>query len=153
MTGIFPYDGTSGWSGTDTSRERAVSDDSSGRTSARLNMTVQALAGVGSQGMTWKELSDVTGWHHGQASGALTVLHKNGRVVRLLEKRNRCRVYVLPDFVDGRESDLPAVRMSQEKMRAHLLWSHQHATVWGDSRLEEQTGHLLNLYWPNWREG
>lgn len=153
MTGIFPYDGTSGWSGTDTSRERAVSDDSSGRTSARLNMTVQALAGVNSRGMTWKELSDVTGWHHGQASGALTVLHKSGRVVRLLEKRNRCRVYVLPDFVDGRESDLPAVRMSQEEMRSHLIFFGQMGDLLNNEVLTQYSRHVLDQYWPNWREG
>jgi hypothetical protein len=42
--------------------------------------------------------------HHGQASGALSVLHKEGRIARLTERRNRCAVYVLPEYVQGRET-------------------------------------------------
>jgi hypothetical protein len=40
--------------------------------------------------------------HHGQASSALSVLHKAGRIVRLAEKRNRCHVYVMPNEAVGR---------------------------------------------------
>lgn len=47
------------------------------------------------------------GWHHGQASGALSVLHKTGYVARLTEVRERCKVYVHPDFVGGRPIEEP----------------------------------------------
>jgi hypothetical protein len=53
-------------------------------------------------GRTWKELADIQSWHHGQASGVLSVLHKEGLIARLIEKRNRCAVYVMPEYVNGR---------------------------------------------------
>ena len=54
--------------------------------------------------MTWREVADTTEWHHGQASGALSVLHKEGRLARLRNRRDKCAVYVLPEFVHGRET-------------------------------------------------
>jgi hypothetical protein len=107
-----PYDGTSGWSGNATSRDRAREDDHGGATARRQAVVLDELLRVGPHGYTWNELAHRTGMHHGQASGALTVLHKTGRIVRLTEKRNRCRVYVHPGFVDGRETEpyTPRVR-------------------------------------------
>lgn len=102
--GEYPYAGTSGWSGTDTSRERAVSEDESGTTAKRQAETLSYLRQVGAQGMTVTELRHGTGWHHGKASGLLSVLHKVGRVERLAEKRGRCHVYVLPEYVNGRDT-------------------------------------------------
>ena len=82
----LPYAGTSGWSGSDTSRTRAVTADASGQ--------------------TWAELGDKLGAHHGTASGVLSVLHKAGRIDRLTERRDRCKVYVLPEFTAGREIEV-----------------------------------------------
>ena len=56
----------------------------------------------GTQGVTWKEIADTLATHHGAASGALSNLHEKGWVVRLREKRDRCSVYVTPEYVDGR---------------------------------------------------
>jgi hypothetical protein len=36
-------------------------------------------------------------------SGSLSSLHKEGRIVRLREKRQRCHVYVLPEYVGERD--------------------------------------------------
>jgi uncharacterized protein YcaQ len=102
----LPYNGSSGWSGTDTSKDRADHADHSGETKSRQRQTIGHLYLSEQQGMTWKELADTTGWHHGQASGALSVLHKVGKIARLKEKRNACRVYVLPEFICGREVDV-----------------------------------------------
>lgn len=44
----------------------------------------------------------MTDLHHGQASSVLSVLHKEGRLARLTEKRERCAVYVLPEYVGDR---------------------------------------------------
>ena len=98
-----PYAGTSGWSGSIASRERAVEDDQTGTTSQRQRLTLLSLERAGAQGMTWKELSELNGWHHGQSSGCLSVLHLVNMVVRLSERRNRCSIYVLPEFVNGRK--------------------------------------------------
>jgi predicted nucleic acid-binding Zn ribbon protein len=53
-------------------------------------------------GLTWKELSEITGLHHGTASGVLSVLHKSGRIARLKESRDGCKVYVDVSCVKGR---------------------------------------------------
>jgi hypothetical protein len=100
---ILPYGGTSGWSGTNTSRERAVNEDTQGITFKRQNITLQDLFESGSHGITWNELAAINDWHHGQASGVLSVLHKAKKIVRLEEKRNKCAVYVLPEYVFERK--------------------------------------------------
>jgi hypothetical protein len=54
-------------------------------------------------GATWKDVAGRYDWHHGQASGALSTLHKEGRVARLAEeRRTKCAVYVLPEHVGER---------------------------------------------------
>jgi len=101
----LPYAGTSGWSGSSTSRNRAIEADKSGKTRDRQQQVLTLLANAGGHGMTWQELSTETGWHHGTASGALSVLHKTDRIARLTEKRNKCKVYVLPDEVNERATE------------------------------------------------
>ena len=102
----LPYAGTSGWSGTDTSEQRAISDDANGITKSRQTLTMLYLFNQKVNGTTWKELANHLGWHHGTASGVLSVLHKEGRISRLLDKRNGCRVYVINDYVAGRATDM-----------------------------------------------
>jgi hypothetical protein len=43
--------------------------------------------------------------HHGHISGALSLLHRDLRIARLSEKREGCKVYVHPDFLDGRKAE------------------------------------------------
>lgn len=93
---------TQGHAGSDTSRERAEREANDGTAKARQTVTLALVDGSGDEGVTWKELADLTRWHHGQASGVLSVLHKSGRIARLTEKRHRCHVYVTPDHVSGR---------------------------------------------------
>lgn len=90
----LPYSGTSGHSGTETSKSRALSADRSGKTALRQAQALNLLASRTTVGLTWKELSEYTGLHHGTASGVLSVLHKVGRIARLKESRNGCKVYV-----------------------------------------------------------
>jgi hypothetical protein len=97
-----PYSGTSGWSGTQSSEERALREDSDGTTGKRQLAALTYLAQRGRHGATWKELADGLGLHHGSASGVLSVLHKTEHICRLKEMRNKCKVYVLPEFVDNR---------------------------------------------------
>lgn len=99
---ILPYAGTSGWSGSETSKERAINFDQSGRTTVIQRTTLKAISQSGETGLTWKELSEITGWHHGIASGTLSVLNKTGELVRLKERRNRSSVYVHPIYQVGR---------------------------------------------------
>lgn len=99
----LPYAGTSGHSGTDTSRQRAVEADTSGLTNERQAWVVRRLDLIEKHaGITVKDLREKTDWHHGVASSVLTTLHIAGRITRLEEKRDRCHVYVLPEYVNGR---------------------------------------------------
>lgn len=121
---VLPYgvlgDANSGFAaGVATSEERARQADTDGTTSRRQTQTLSALGTVrgtawmnppgdgevgGVHGMTWKELADFYDWHHGTASGVLSVLHKAGKIARLTERRNRCFVYVLNEYVNGRDT-------------------------------------------------
>ena len=98
----LPYNGTSGHSGTDTSKERALSADRSGKTAQRQVQALNLLSQRKMSGLTWKELSEITGLHHGTASGVLSVLHKTGRIARLKESRDGCKVYVDVACIQGR---------------------------------------------------
>lgn len=102
---LLPYAGTSGWSGSETSHARAFSADRNGTTSDAQRKALESLAWRCSEGVTWRELADEYGWHHGTASGVLSVLHKEGFIARLSTSRQRCKVYVLPRWVDGRETE------------------------------------------------
>lgn len=107
---LTPYAGTSGWRGSSTSRERAVQDDRRGITQDRHEKLMLVFSGARYEGLTWFEISDATGWHHGVVSGALTRAHKIGALMRLTEERGRAKgkrskVYVLPQFVASRECE------------------------------------------------
>lgn len=126
--GALPYNGTSGWSGSDTSLARAIDDDTSGRTSERQQATLGSLAQAGDLGLTYRELGEIHGWHHGQSSGALSVLHKTGRVARLTERRNRCKVYVLPEHVNDRHTEPHGGSMNPRDgnpREAHMMTEQQ----------------------------
>ena len=101
---VLPYGGTSGWSGSDTSRERADKADQDGTTTARQNHALTALHHAGVRGLTWFELAETLNLHHGSASGVLSVLHKVGAIDRLTERRGRCAVYTHPTYTADRET-------------------------------------------------
>ena len=126
----LPYGGTSGWSGSDTSKERAERNDSDGTTLDNQKKVLELLRASGYMGYTWQELSRATGWHHGTASGVLSVLHKTGHIARLRNKRNRCAIYVIPSHVQGREtaehkrnstdSEIKRLRAEVQALRAEI---------------------------------
>lgn len=101
----LPYAGTSGWSGSDTSRDRAISADKNGLTKKRQFQTMRYLQDAGPNGLTWRELADLLNSDHGPVSGVLSVLHKGGRIARLTLTRQRSKVYVLPEYILGRTSE------------------------------------------------
>lgn len=116
---VLPYpetDGsrTAGWSGSDASRERARDEAANGTAAQRAATVLHLLERKGFNGMTVAELRTITGWHHGQASAALSNAHKAGRIERLAEKRRRCHVYVHPDHVGLRETQPHGRRRATE---------------------------------------
>lgn len=110
---ITPYAGTSGWSGSAASEERARSRDANGKTATVQQRVAEMVERSGSQGRTIAEIRNwIPNEHHGTLSGALTVLHKGGKVLRLTTRRGKCSVYVAPQFLLGREA-VPPKRLKQ----------------------------------------
>ena len=102
-----PYAGTEGFSGTDTSRERAETKAASAK--RRQNDMLRFLSRQSTRGATVAEAKRAAGAsigaefaHHGTASGTLSILHRAGAIARLVETRDKAHVYVLPEFIDGR---------------------------------------------------
>lgn len=104
MSVELPYAGTSGHAGSGASKERAEREDANGITAKRQEETMVFVKRAGSRGLTVKDLREISGWHHGQASSALSTLHKTGHLVQLVEKRDRCGIYVLPGYAGGRDT-------------------------------------------------
>lgn len=71
-------------------------------------------------GMTAKDLGAVLRCHHGKASGILSLLHKDGRVVLLKSRRDGFGIYTLPAYVYGRETRPRQTRKSAEAWKAEI---------------------------------
>lgn len=82
----------------------------------RLEVAYAWIRTMDLTGMTWHDLAETTGWHHGQASSALTTLHKRGRIKRLHTTRDRCHVYVAPEFVGDRPLDEPRLSVNNQML-------------------------------------
>jgi len=100
----------------DTSRDRARQEDAQGITVARRRQTSALVNEAGVAGMTWKELSDATGLHHGQVSAVLSTLHKSGLLFQLKDRRHGCHPYVDTDFLSFFHAD--EVNLEPVKTRA-----------------------------------
>jgi DNA-binding transcriptional regulator YhcF (GntR family) len=120
----LPYGGdrnpSSGFAGSDTSRARAREADLSGLTGERQQRTITELHRAGERGLTWRDLAALTGWHHGTTSGVLSNLHRAGRIARLAERRQRSKVYVLPDQVGDRDVERPGRTQSPSLLAAAM---------------------------------
>lgn len=114
----FYGDGTSGHSGSATSRRRAEREDRSGITGWRARQVYTMATQHGRAGITDADVQFALGIGHGASSGALTRLHRAGLVSRLTLERNGMQVYVLPEYVEGREESpyRPRTRASQEAL-------------------------------------
>jgi uncharacterized protein YycO len=114
-TPYVPYNGTAGWSGTDTSKERAMYNL---RTGKEYNHQQKALSLLTNNphGMTWKELSEQTGMHHGTASGVLSVLHKSDAILRSTRVRSGCKIYYSIQYRDSMNHE---VYKKKEKLCPH----------------------------------
>ena len=101
---VTPYAGTSGWSGSTSSRDRALRDDTSGVTSKRQLEVLKLLEDAGPEGLTWGDISEMLDLHHGKVSNALSVLHMGRYISRLTERRGNSQIYVRHHYVHGRET-------------------------------------------------
>lgn len=99
---LIPYAGTSGWTGSDTSRERAERNDSDGTTKRRQDQVYEAVRAAADSGVTAYELCQHLNLPTNSVAPSLTNLHHEGCIARLKERRGRHEVYVLPDHVGDR---------------------------------------------------
>jgi len=94
---IRPYaDGTSGWSGSQTSKEGAK------RRETKQKAIHDWALRSGFEGITDAEIDAFTGWGHGTISGCLTNLHDAGLITFIGEERGGQVVYVAMEFLNGR---------------------------------------------------
>lgn len=100
----LPYAGTGGFAGSDTSREQAYAEATSGVTGAHQKYVLILALQAGAKGITVAEARESKGGlHHGKISSALSCLHQEGRLAALKARRGKCGIYVLPEFVGERE--------------------------------------------------
>lgn len=97
----------SGHSGSDTSRERQQREDADGTTAWRQEAVREAVRMGRSGGKTCGELEREMNAGHGAISAALSVLHRDGTLVRLTERRNRQQVYVMPGYASADRERAP----------------------------------------------
>jgi hypothetical protein len=96
------YPGGSGSAGSETSAEREHREDTGGITGQRQAEVYNFIRACGPKGATVGDVEDVFHVHHGVASGALTRLHRAGKLERLAEARNGMHIYVTPGYAQGR---------------------------------------------------
>jgi hypothetical protein len=131
------YNDTEGYVDRPASRERAIKEAQNGTASERQQAILSLLDDAGLDGMTWKELGDELGLHHGKISGALSNMHLGGVVFMLRQTKDRCHPYVHANYRDdwtpAERYDEPArTRASKEReLHAALLQACCDATAFG----------------------
>jgi len=92
---LFTYADTIGSVDRETSRTRTTRNEAAQRAQQILDLlNPQATAGL-----TWKQIAQVTGLHHGQVSGLLSNMHRAGLVAQLRIRKDGCHPYIHADFI------------------------------------------------------
>ncbi len=105
-TAVYPYAGASPAAPTTTSRAAADHNDTT-RITGKTQAMVLALADrAGLVGVTIRDVRNaLDSHHHGTASSALSTLHKAGLLARLTDSRRGAAIYVLPQWIGGRNTE------------------------------------------------
>lgn len=98
----YPNGHGSGHAGNASSKDRQVREDASGLTKQRQQLTLEAVTDAAHRGITSGELENLLGIGHGQASSALSHLHRAGRIKRIKDRRMKQEIYVLAEHVGDR---------------------------------------------------
>jgi hypothetical protein len=118
----------------DTSIERAEHLTQSGRAKEWREEALRLIYEAGMMGRTWKELSVMTGLHHGQISGILSKLHEEGMIFARRMKRQGCHPYcsakISGSLDDGERIDAP-VKTKARIMKERLEEAEVHAALIG----------------------
>lgn len=84
-------------------------------TELRQKATLELVQATDQRGVTVAEIMDTLGIGHGQASSALSHLHRTEEAKRLKERRNGQEIYVLPKYVGERKESPYNMRLNQRK--------------------------------------
>lgn len=87
----------------------------------RADKSYEYIVSMAFYGVTWKELGDHLNAHHGTASGILSKLHEEGRIVQLEEKRRGSAVYVTPGYVDHRPTVARRKNVDEAELRLRII--------------------------------
>lgn len=123
---LMPYAGTAGFVEQPASKERAKRETANGKATKRARQILHLLS-LNPEGLTYQQVGDLLNLHHGQSSGALSILHQNGVVFMLRKKINRCHVYVHSNqrykYQEVERIDEPASTVAGRKRKElqHLL--------------------------------
>lgn len=115
----YPNGNGSGHAGNDTSRERQQHEDASGMTLSRQQAALAAVWTAQSEGVTVLEMERYLDVGHGQASSALSHLHRAGRITRLKDRRRKQEIYVAAEFVNGRKESPYNARPQRKHPKFH----------------------------------
>lgn len=139
------------YNGTQGSVDRPASEQ---RVTPRLQQVALVVRDADDGGCIWKEVAAELGLHHGQASGALSNLHRMGVVFQLRETRNGCHPYVHAayrgNYFDNERYDEPTqTKAGRERsalldLAAAVAEWHEWATAYGDVTFQERN--LINAY-------
>lgn len=148
----LPYNGTEGYAGSGTSKSRAFQEALDGTASKRQRYILILAERAKAKGVTVAELRDAS-LHHGRISGALSVLHKVGKLSRLTETRGRCKVYVLPEYVNDRPTEAHGVVHKADKetldaaalIEADLRKTEDYDALFGLEDTSDKTAALWRL--------
>lgn len=96
------------------------------KTSRAKELLTQALTDMGHDGLTTSEAVELLGMSAGTVSGQLSGMNRTGMAARLNDRRNGQSVYVLPRYVNGRETipfrghktEAPAPVVESDEVRA-----------------------------------
>lgn len=115
---LMPYAGTAGFVDQPASKERAKRETANGKAIKRARQILHTLS-LHPEGLTYQQVGDLLNLHHGQSSGALSILHQNGVVFMLHKKINRCHVYVHSNqrykYEDAERIDEPASTVARRR--------------------------------------
>ena len=156
----FQYNGSSGSVPRDTSVDREMADRESGATSLRAKRFMYLLEAAGENGLTWKEMGEAykdryaMALHHGQISGMLSNLHRDGSVFTTQHtKRDNSHAYfhccIRYIFDDEVRHDHPVQtkagirKASLESLVAHIKLLNDHQEEFSYSEFTETLGIYL----------
>lgn len=115
----YPGGNGSGHAGNATSRERQEYEDSTGLTQSRQQAALALVQTSQSEGVTVLEAEQFLAVGHGQASSALSHLHRAGRIIRLKDRRRKQEIYVAPEYAAGRPESPYRARVQRKHPKFH----------------------------------